>query len=265
MTGVRADAPWCPWNIEFIRRINGLDSVDDVHRIVFDAELPRARASATSTSARRSRRRSTRGTGWSPPSTTRRAPGRRRTRSASAAPTCASTAWRARAATSSSAAPCRCGTAVRSHGDVRAGTPWLLRFFDQIRWYPVSAEELLELRAEIRARPGPRPRSRTATFSLADYQRFLAANAESIAAFRPRQAAAFDAERERWQAAGEFDRSASEPVVAGRGDARVPAGAVRSRRRSPATVWQMPSTPGDAVAAGEPVLVAGGDEDGDRR
>ena len=37
MHGVRADAPWCPWNIEFIRRINGLDSVDDVHRIVFDA------------------------------------------------------------------------------------------------------------------------------------------------------------------------------------------------------------------------------------
>ncbi|MDX6354419.1 MAG: urea carboxylase, partial [Streptomyces sp.] len=38
MAGVRDDAPWCPWNIEFIRRINGLDSVDDVHRTVFDAE-----------------------------------------------------------------------------------------------------------------------------------------------------------------------------------------------------------------------------------
>ena len=36
--GVRDDAPWCPWNIEFIRRINGLDSVDDVRDIVFDAE-----------------------------------------------------------------------------------------------------------------------------------------------------------------------------------------------------------------------------------
>ncbi len=35
--GVRADAPWCPWNIEFIRRINGLDTVDDVFRIVHDA------------------------------------------------------------------------------------------------------------------------------------------------------------------------------------------------------------------------------------
>nr|MDT0525109.1 carboxyltransferase domain-containing protein [Streptomyces sp. DSM 41633] len=38
MHGVRADAPWCPWNIEFIRRMNGLASVDDVHRIVYDAE-----------------------------------------------------------------------------------------------------------------------------------------------------------------------------------------------------------------------------------
>ena len=34
---VRADAPWCPDNIEFIRRINGLDSVDEVKKIVFDA------------------------------------------------------------------------------------------------------------------------------------------------------------------------------------------------------------------------------------
>src|SRR6059058_5267190 len=34
---VRPDAPWCPSNIEFIRRINGLNSVDEVKRIVFDA------------------------------------------------------------------------------------------------------------------------------------------------------------------------------------------------------------------------------------
>ena len=37
MAGVRDDAPWCPSNIEFIRRINGLDSVDEVERTVFDA------------------------------------------------------------------------------------------------------------------------------------------------------------------------------------------------------------------------------------
>ena len=34
---VRPDAPWCPDNIEFIRRINGLDSVEQVEQIVFDA------------------------------------------------------------------------------------------------------------------------------------------------------------------------------------------------------------------------------------
>src|SRR5262249_53648975 len=34
---VRPDAPWCPSNIEFIRRINGLNSIEDVRRIVYNA------------------------------------------------------------------------------------------------------------------------------------------------------------------------------------------------------------------------------------
>ncbi len=33
----RPNAPWCPDNIEFIRRINGLESIEDVKRIIFDA------------------------------------------------------------------------------------------------------------------------------------------------------------------------------------------------------------------------------------
>ena len=37
LRSVRADAPWCPPNIEFIRRINGLDSIEEVKRIVFEA------------------------------------------------------------------------------------------------------------------------------------------------------------------------------------------------------------------------------------
>ncbi len=60
---VRSDAPWCPSNVEFIRRINGLASEDDVRRIVFDATIS-CSASAMSISARRWRRRSTRGIGW---------------------------------------------------------------------------------------------------------------------------------------------------------------------------------------------------------
>lgn len=37
MQSVRKDAPWCPSNIEFIRRINGLDSIDQVKDILFNA------------------------------------------------------------------------------------------------------------------------------------------------------------------------------------------------------------------------------------
>ena len=112
-------------------------------------------ASATSTSARRSRRRSIRATGWSPRSTTRRAPGRRRTRSASAARISASTAWRARAATSSSAAPCRCGTASAAPTDFTE--PWLLRFFDQLRFFEVGADELLDWRRDVLTGPRRAP------------------------------------------------------------------------------------------------------------
>ena len=37
MHGVRSDAPWTPWNIEFIRRVNGLATPQDVRDIVFAA------------------------------------------------------------------------------------------------------------------------------------------------------------------------------------------------------------------------------------
>jgi hypothetical protein len=42
----------------------------------------------------------------------------------------------------------------RSTRDFVPGTPWLLRFFDQIRFYPVEAKELLDLRARFLHGPG---------------------------------------------------------------------------------------------------------------
>ena len=37
MQSVRKDAPWCPSNIEFIRRINGIEHIETVKNIVFEA------------------------------------------------------------------------------------------------------------------------------------------------------------------------------------------------------------------------------------
>lgn len=111
MTTVRPDAPWCPSNLEFIRRINDLPDEQAVWQTVFDAsylvmglgDVYLGAPVATPL---------IRAIGWSPPSTTRREPGRRKTRWASAERICAFTAWKARAAISLSAAPCRCGVAI---------------------------------------------------------------------------------------------------------------------------------------------------------
>ena len=91
-----------------------------------------------------------------------------------------------------------------------AEQPWALRFFDQIEWYPVSAEELLDLRAETEAGRGHVDVA-DGWFDYGSYSRFLSANAASITAFRARQSAAFAAEKGRWRASGEFDRAEREP------------------------------------------------------
>ena len=200
MEVVRADAPWCPSNLEFIRRVNGLDSVDDVHRVVFDASYlvlglgdvylgapvatpldPRHRLVTTKYNPART---------WTPEN----------------------------AVGIGGAYLCVYGMEgpggyqfvgrtvpvwyleVPTPG-VEPDVPWLLRPFDQIRFHPVDAHELVDLRA--RAKAGELDlRIDPTEFSLADHLAFLDAEAESIAAFRAQQRGAFDAERARWKASG---------------------------------------------------------------
>eukprot|EP00170_Pyropia_yezoensis_P004634 contig_18893_g4647 len=83
--------------------------------------------------------------------------------------------------------------------------PWLLRFFDRVVFDLVSDEELVEARRQyargdlkLTIEDGP-----DAVFSYSDHARFLEENAESIAAFSSSQRAAYDAEAARWAAAGE--------------------------------------------------------------
>lgn len=105
-------------------------------------------------------------------------------------------------------------------GPFEPGTPWLLRFFDTIKWHPVGADELLDMRADMKAGRLDLRIDR-GEFALADHERFLTDNAGSIADFRARQAAAFGAEREAWAAAGEFDRRSEPEPVATVGDGMV--------------------------------------------
>jgi urea carboxylase len=249
MAGVRDDAPWCPWNIEFIRRINGLESVDDVYGTVFDAEylvlgLGDVYLGAPVATPLDPRHRLV---------TTKYNPAR---------------TWTAENSVGIGGAYL-CIYGMEGPGGYQfvgrttqvwnrhpaTGDPWLLRFFDRISWYAVSPEELLDLRADLAAGRGTVDIT-DGTFSLAEHEEFLTANADSIARFRARQGAAFEAERKAWRAAGEFDRAeaAAASAVASPEQLEVPEGGTRVDAPFVANVWKVEVALGDAVEEGQSLV-----------
>jgi urea carboxylase len=130
-----------------------------------------------------------------------------------------------------------------------------LRFFDQIKFYPVSDEELIDFRdgflegkSRIEIIPG--------RFRVRDYLRFVAAYEDSAAAFKTSQQAAFDAERARWQmAAEEESASAGEDVDDVEVDGVLPPGATAIESPVPGSVWKILVEPGREVAEGEALII----------
>ena len=262
MRVVRDDAPWCPSNLEFIRRINGLDDVDAVHRTVFDAHYlvlglgdvylgapvatpldPRHRLVTTKYNPART---------WTPENAVgiggaylcvygMEGPGGYQFVGRTVP------VW-------SRHRPFRQTTAER---------PWLLRFFDQIRFHPVGADELLDLRADMVAGRGE-VRVEDTVFDLAAYRRWLADEDDDISAFRAGQRSAFAAERARWEASGEL-RRASELAAADDGGpsaatspggaGAAPPGASLVVAPFAAKVGAVAVAEGDTVAAGDRVAV----------
>ncbi len=256
MQSVRADAPWCPSNIEFIRRINGLDSIEDVKRIVFDASYlvmgPRRCLSRRAGGDAARSAPSARDDEVQPRAhvDARECRGHRRRVSVRVS------AWKGRAAISSSVAPCRCGDRYRQTADFAEGKQWLLRFFDQIRFYPVSAEELLKMREDF-------PQGRFAlrvektTLKLGDQRRFLAENAASIASFKARQQRSFEEERERWKQSRHGRHGCRACCQWGTcwKSAEVPGGCIAVGSPVTGSIWRVSASPGARVAAGETLVV----------
>jgi len=132
------------------------------------------------------------------------------------------------------------------------GCPWLLRFFDQIRFYPVEHAELMQMRHDILSGRFE-PRIEAAEFRLADYDRFLAAESASIEAFRLTQRTAFAEERERWKAAGletSFEEVATAPE-----ESPVPDGCLPVASPTAGALWKILVRPGQTVTAGETVAI----------
>lgn len=78
------------------------------------------------------------------------------------------------------------------------GAPWLLRFFDQVRYYEVTEAELDVLREDFR-HGRMTVDIEEKTFDLASHQQFLDDHQADIAAFRERQQAAYEREVAHWK------------------------------------------------------------------
>ncbi|MGK9220548.1 MULTISPECIES: urea carboxylase [unclassified Microbacterium] len=240
MSSVRDDAPWTPWNIEFIRRVNGLESVEDVQRIVFDAEylvmgLGDVYLGAPVATPVDPRHRLV---------TTKYNPARTWTAENSVG---IGGAYMCIYGMEGPGGYQFVGRTVQIWNRFRRGglfreNPWALRPFDRIRWYPVSAEELLELRAEVDAGRGDF-RTEDGAFVLADHEDFLQREAASIADFQATQQAAFTAEKERWRAAGEFDRVYEQPAAPA-DEVVIPPGCVAVTAPFAASVWRVDTEAG---------------------
>ena len=130
------------------------------------------------------------------------------------------------------------------------GQPWLLRFFDQVRFYPISEAELDQFREAFREGRA-QIRIEQTEFDFAAYNRFIADNTAAIEAFQRQQKAAFDAEVELWK---DDDPSAAQALTSTSHDDADLDGHLVAAEMS-GSVWKVLVEPGQHVEAGTPLLV----------
>ncbi len=252
MTTVRKDAPWCPSNLEFIRRINDLPNLQAVFQTVFDASylvmgLGDVYLGAPVATPLDPRHRLV---------TTKYNPARTWTAENSVG---IGGAYMCIYGMEGPGGYQFVGRTLQMWNRYRAveafgGQPWLLRFFDQIRFYPVSAEELLRIRRDFPLGRYPLKIEHT-ELRLSDYQDFLAAEADSIDAFRRQQRGAFDAERQRWIESGQAHFE-SEEVAADLGeDTPLGAGQHGIESHIAGNLWQVSVAEGARVEAGDVLVI----------
>ena len=249
---VRPNAPWCPSNIEFIRRINGLADEQAVKDTNFNASYlvmglgdvylgapvatpldPRHRLVTTKYNPART---------WTPEN----------------------------AVGIGGAYMCIYGmegpggyqlfgrtiqvwNTWRQTPVFHKEKPWLLDFFDQIRFFPVSHEELTEARAAF-PHGGYPLRIEEGEFSYAAYEAELAANAASIGAFKQKQQAAFETERLRWKEQGLDSFIVNEGVGPGLGG-DIPEGCFGVESAVPGNIWKVLVEQGQTVASGDTLAI----------
>ncbi len=249
---VRPNAPWCPNNIEFIQRINGLEDIEEVRQIAYEASYlvlglgdvylgapvatpldPRHRLVTTKYNPART---------WTPENAV----------GIGGAYLCIY-GMEGPGGYQLMGRTIQMWNHYNLGGSFAGGNPWLLRFFDQIRFYPVSARELKEIRHDF-------PLGRyslsieESRFDLREYDRFLEENQEDIARFKSVQQAAFEEERLRWQNEdAEFSDTPSGPDL--EACQAIPDGTEGVESQVTGNLWKWLVKPGEKVEIGQKLAV----------
>lgn len=247
---VRSNAPWCPSNLEFIRRINGLDSIQDVKDIVFSANylvmgLGDVYLGAPVATPIDPRHRLV---------TTKYNPAR---------------TWTAENSVGIGGSY-MCVYGMEGPGGYQFvgrtlqmwnrylktqefEKPWLLRFFDQIKFYEVSHDELQQIRKDFPQGRYPLKIEET-TFNLSDYQEFITEQDDSIQSFYDSRNQAFDDELSYWHESGQFnyveDEVQAEPAQVAWPEDHTPIDSHVS-----GSLWQTQVKIGDVVKAGDVLMI----------
>ena len=247
---VRPNAPWCPSNVEFIRRINGLEDEAAVQRVIFDARYlvlglgdvylgapvatpvdPRHRLVTTKYNPART---------WTPENAVG-----------------IGGAYMCIYGMEGPGGYQMFGRTIQVWNTWRRteafkDRPWLLDFFDQVQFFPVSADELLDAREAFPHGAYP-VRIEDGTLDWASEKARLLAEQPSIDTFKQRQQAAFEAERERWRAEGLDTFVAEDFGVALSSD--LPEGCMGVESPVPGNVWKFLAEPGSKVLAGDVIAL----------
>ncbi|ANI28964.1 urea carboxylase [Yersinia entomophaga] len=246
---VRAEAPWLPNNVDFIQRINGLSSREKVKQILFASSYLILGLGDVYLGA---------------PCAVPLDP-RHRLLSSKYNP---ARTWTAEGAVGIGGMY-MCIYGIDSPGGYQlvgrtlpiwnkflkneqfGDEPWLLKFFDQVRFYPVTEEELTAFRRAFREGRA-QIQIEEVEFDFATYSRFLMENADDIAAFRQRQQQAFNGEVAHWQA--QESAAVESAMLAEAEITEDPDGHLVSADLN-GNIWKILVEPGQWVKQGEPLIV----------
>jgi urea carboxylase len=132
--------------------------------------------------------------------------------------------------------------------------PWLLRFFDQIRFYEVSHEELQQIRRDFPQGRYPLTIEET-EFSLAEYSQFLEQNQASITEFVEHRNQAFDNELAHWHATGQFNFEQDDSELPAQTTTEWPEHYEIIESPVPGNIWKLLTSENATVNSGDALLI----------